>query len=66
MKFFLQFVVPWIPIKHIPALVQIIAWRQSGNKPSSEPIMVKLSDSIYVSVNINDFKGTLRVQISIF
>ena len=27
------------PINNIPALVQIMAWRLSGNEPLSEPIM---------------------------
>ena len=30
------------PINNIPALVQIMAWRRSGYKPLSEPIMVSL------------------------
>ena len=32
--------VPKIPINNIIALVQIMAWRHSGNKPLSEPMMV--------------------------
>ena len=32
--------VPKGPINNIPALVQIMAWRRSGNKPLSEPICV--------------------------
>ena len=34
--------VPKGPIKNIAALVQIMAWRQPGNKPLSEPMMVRL------------------------
>ena len=34
--------VPEGRINNIPALVQIMAWRQWGNKPLSEPIMVSL------------------------
>ena len=30
------------PINNIPALVQIMAWRRSGDKPVSEPMMVSL------------------------
>ena len=30
------------PINNIPALVQIMAWRRSGDKPLSEPMMVSL------------------------
>ena len=29
------------PIANIPAFVQIMAWRRSGDKPLSEPMMVK-------------------------
>ena len=34
--------VPKVPINNIPALVQIMAWRQPGDKPLSEPMMVCL------------------------
>ena len=40
-KISLQFV-PKGPINNIPALVQIMAWRRSGDKPLSEPMMVSL------------------------
>ena len=33
--------VPKVPINNILALVQIMAWRRPGNKPLSEPIMVR-------------------------
>ena len=36
-------------IDNIPALVQIVAWRRSGNKPLSEPIMVSLVTQICVT-----------------
>ena len=29
------------PIDNIPALVQVMAWHQSGDKPLSEPMMVR-------------------------
>ena len=35
--------VPKEPINHIPALVQIMAWRRPGDMPLSEPIMVRIS-----------------------
>ena len=38
-KLSLKFV-PYDPIDNIPALVQIMAWRQIGDKPLSEPMMV--------------------------
>ena len=40
-KISLKFV-PKGPINNIPALVQIMAWRRSGDKPLSEPVMVSL------------------------
>ena len=39
---------PKVRIKDIPALVQIMAWRQPGDKPLSEPIMVILLTHICI------------------
>ena len=36
------------PLNNLPALVQMMAWRRSGDKPLSEPIMVNLLTHIYV------------------
>ena len=41
--------VPKGPINSIPALVQIMAWRRSGDKPLSEPMMVSLLTHICVT-----------------
>ena len=41
MEILLKFV-PESPIKNIPALVQMMAWCRSGDKPLSEPMMVSL------------------------
>ena len=41
-KISLKFV-PKGPISNIPALVRIMAWRRSGDKPLSEAMMVKSS-----------------------
>ena len=41
--------VPKVPINNIPALVQIMAWRHSGDKPLSEPMMVNLPTHICVT-----------------
>ena len=38
--------VPQGPINNIPALVQIMAWRRPGDKPLSEPMMVRLPTNI--------------------
>ena len=37
--------VPMCPINNIAALVQIMAGRRSGDKPLSEPVMIKFTDS---------------------
>ena len=41
--------VPKGPINNNPALVQIMAWRRSGDKPLSEPVMVRLPTHICVT-----------------
>ena len=43
--------VPKGPINNIPTLVQIMAWRQPGGKPLSEPMMVRLSAHIWVTLS---------------
>ena len=40
-KISLKFV-PKGPISNIPALVQLMAWRRPGDKPLSEPMMIRL------------------------
>ena len=46
--------VPKGPFNNIPALVQIMAWRRPGNKPLSEPMMVRLPMHIYASLSLNE------------
>ena len=41
--------VPNGPINNIPALVKIMSWRRSGDKPLSEPMMVSLPTHICVT-----------------
>ena len=41
--------VPKGPINNNPALVQIMAWRRSGDKPLSEPMMISLLTHICVT-----------------
>ena len=48
LKFSLKFV-PKGPINNNPALVQIMAWRRSGDKPLSEPMMIGLPTHICVT-----------------
>ena len=47
-KISLKFV-PTDPINNILALVQIMAWRQPGDKPLSEPMMIRLPTHICVT-----------------
>ena len=47
-KISLKFV-PKGPINNNPALVQIMAWRRSGDKPLSEPMMVSLLTHVCVT-----------------
>ena len=47
-KISLKFV-PKGPINNIPALVEIMAWRRPGDKPLSEPMMVRLPTHICVT-----------------
>ena len=42
-------IVPKVRINNIPALVQIMAWRRPGDKPLSEPMMVRLLTHICVT-----------------
>ena len=41
--------IPKGPINNIPTLVQLMAWRQPGDKPLSEPMMVSLPTHICVT-----------------
>ena len=41
--------VPRGPINNIPTLVQVMAWHQPGDKPLSEPVMVRLPTHICVT-----------------
>ena len=56
--------VPKDPINNIPALVQIMAWRRQGNKPLSEPMMVRLLTHICVTRPqwVNAGNGSSSVQ----
>ena len=60
--------VPKVWINNIPALVQIMAWRQPGDKPLSEPMMVNLLTHICAArpqwVNmLNRLKDALTFRI---
>ena len=41
--------VPKEPNNNIPALVQIMAWRRPGNKPLSEPVIIRLLPRICIT-----------------
>ena len=57
LKISLKFV-PNVWINNIPALVQIWAWRQPGDKPLSEPMMVRLLTLTHInaSLGLNELK----------
>ena len=56
--------VPRGPINNIPTLVQVIAWRRPGDKPLSEPMMVRLPTHICVTRPqwVNCYLDTLRYK----
>ena len=60
-KISLKFV-PKGPINNIPALVPIMAWRRSGNKPLSEPMMFSLLVSPCPSVRLS-VRPSVRLSV---
>ena len=62
-EFHLRFV-PWVQINNIPSLVQIMAWHQAGDKPLSEPMMVKFVTQHGQSCSANDFSAVYCQAIS--
>ena len=66
------------PINNIPALVQIMAWRWSGHKPLSEPMMVSLQSLLTLicalglnelfkkKISLYDLHTTLRGYLCIY
>ena len=59
LKFF-----PKDPINNNPALVQIMAWRRSGDKPLSEPMML-VYRRIYASLGLNELSADTNRDISL-
>ena len=59
--------VPKVRINNIPALIQIMAWRRSGDKPLSEPMVVSLLTNICVTrpqwVNVIWYVQTIQFLI---
>ena len=56
--------VPRGPINNIPTLVQVMAWRLPGDKPLSEPVMVKVPTHICITRPqcVKEENFTLRVD----
>ena len=66
-----------VPINNIPAVVQIMAWRRSGDKPLSEPMMISLLTHICVTrpqwvnsmvtgkCDCNSLPGPIKVRIRV-
>ena len=61
MKFYIKFI-PKSPIDINAALVKIIAWRQIGDKPLSEPMLTQFTDTHMVAIGGDELKG-LTVHI---
>ena len=66
-KIWLNFV-PKGPINNIPTLVQIMAWRRTGDKPLSGPMMVSLPTHICVTrpqwvnpLRAKFFRGSINI-----
>ena len=49
-------------INNILALVQIMAWHRAGDKPLSEPMMVRLLMHLYASLGLNNLKSYCSVE----
>ena len=56
--------VPGSPINNIPALVQIMAWCRSGNKPLSEPMMVSLL--MHICVMLPEWVNAIQIRIKLY
>ena len=66
MSFFIKIslkFVPKGPINNIPALVQIMAWRQPGDKPLSEEMMVNLLTYMPHSVSMSYTDTNLQICV---
>ena len=65
LKISLKFV-PEVRINNIPALVQRMAWRWSGAKPLSEPMMVNFLKHICITLpqGVNPALSTLWLQMA--
>ena len=61
-KISLKFV-PRGSINNIPASVQVMAWRRPGDKPLSEPMMVRLPMHMYASLGLNELTNPLSNHI---
>ena len=61
-KISLKFV-PKVPIDNIPALVQIMAWRRTGDKLLSEPMMAQFNDAyMRHSARIDDLPSHITLR----
>ena len=56
--------VPNGPINNISALAQIMAWRQAGDKPLSEPLMVRLPTHYIYSEQHEKIKYVLEKKMT--
>ena len=60
-KISLKFI-PKGPINNVPALFEIMAWHQPGDKPLSQPMMASLLMHIYASYGLNGLAGFVGLR----
>ena len=46
--------VTWIPIDNEPALVQVMAWRRTGDKALPVSMMIQFTDALYAAIGGDD------------
>ena len=55
------------PVNNMSALVQIMVWRRSGDKPISETMMVWFTDAgIYASLGLNELSESIVQGLGVF
>ena len=51
------------PIENSPALVQVMAWRRTGDKPLPEPTLTQFTDA-YSALWGDEFTGSILFQLN--
>ena len=62
-----QKLVPKSPIDNILALVQVMAWRRTDNKPLPEPMVTQFTDAyVYTALEGNEFTTVFHLDRHMF